>query len=347
MCRRNHQDRSSRLPHDSRRHVLPVGLIEQLLGGSEYHQVGVEILCGPDDRRRGILAFEVHRFGLDVTTAEGGQDRIGDVGPSFVHISRDDAVFFGGPRRGAVGERVPLLGSDLVEEGAWYLDDRHDEGDAVAIADELGDETGDWFRSEHASRGDEDPHRPKTIDTPLGTLRVRGRVDDVKVFDETVNRILWSIPNVLCLVGSRSGEEWNAMTASWVTQIAMEPVLVAVGIDKKALTHRLIGEGGSFTINLWDRADTRPFVKFSKPASKVDMALNERPIREGATGAPVFEEAVAYLDCAVWKAVDCGSHTLFIGEVADCGFQNDGENMAVARMEDTRMKYGGVRRGAH
>ena len=51
------------------------------------------------------------------------------------------------------------------------------------------------------------------------------------VSNEILNKVLWKIPNVLCLVGSRAGDEWNAMTTSWVTQAAMEPVLVAVGID--------------------------------------------------------------------------------------------------------------------
>ena len=166
------------------------------------------------------------------------------------------------------------------------------------------------------------------------------------VNEETINKVLWRIPNVLCLVGSRAGDRWNGMTTSWVTQVAMEPVLVAVGIDKKALTHRLIVEGGSFTINLWPRSDTRVMVKFSKPAVKEGMSLNGRPIREGLTGAPVFEEAAAYIDCRLWQVVDCGTHSLMIGEVADCGFHGD-EDTEVARVEDTRMKYGGVRRGGH
>ncbi len=163
---------------------------------------------------------------------------------------------------------------------------------------------------------------------------------------ETLNKVLWKIPNVLCLVGSRHGDEWNGMTQSWVTQVAMEPVLVAASIDVKAVTNRLIKESGVFTINLWDRADTRPFVKFSKPAAKDGMTLNGRPIREGVTGAPVFMEAVAYLDCRVWQIVECGTHDLVIGEVVDAGFQGD-EDVAIARMEDTRMKYGGVKRGGH
>ena len=164
---------------------------------------------------------------------------------------------------------------------------------------------------------------------------------------EVVNQVLWRIPNVLCLIGAASGEEWNGMTASWVTQVAMEPVLVAVAVDRASVTHRLIVEGGRFSVNLWSRDDTRPFVSFSKPARRDGDTLNGRPVRLGVTGAPIFTEAAAYLDCRLWQAVACGTHTLFIAEVADCGFQGEGAEKAVARMEDTRMRYGGVkRRGA-
>ena len=162
---------------------------------------------------------------------------------------------------------------------------------------------------------------------------------------ETLNTVLWSIPNVLCLIGSTAGEERNGMTASWVTQVAMSPVLVAASIDSTAITHRLIATSGVFSINLWDREDTRVFVKFSKPATFEGGSLNGRPVRFGVTGAPIFEEAIAYLDCRVQQSVPLGSHTIFIGEVVDCGFHAGGQERQVARMEDTRMKYGGVLRG--
>ena len=160
--------------------------------------------------------------------------------------------------------------------------------------------------------------------------------------DELVNKVTWKIPNALALVGSRAGDEWNAMTTSWITQLSMDPVLVGVSVDNTAVTHRLISEGGSFTVNLWSADDTRVFVKFSKPAAFEDMALNERPVSEGVTGAPVFDEAIAYVDCKVRQTHDLGSHTLFIGEVIDAGIR-DGD-AKVASMSDTRMKYGGVKR---
>ena len=160
--------------------------------------------------------------------------------------------------------------------------------------------------------------------------------------DELVNKVTWKIPNALVLVGSRAGEEWNAMTTSWVTQLSMDPVLVGVSVDNTAVTHRLISVGRAFTVNLWSAEDTRVFVKFSKPAAFGEMTLNERSVREGVSGAPVFEEAVAYVDCQVRQTLDLGSHTLFIGEVIDAGIRDDAAR--VASMSDTRMKYGGVKR---
>ena len=79
---------------------------------------------------------------------------------------------------------------------------------------------------------------------------------------EVVNRVTWMIPNALALIGSRAGEEWNGMTASWITQLSMEPVIIGVGVDNAAVTHRLITDGGAFTVNLWSPEDTRVFVRF-------------------------------------------------------------------------------------
>ena len=160
--------------------------------------------------------------------------------------------------------------------------------------------------------------------------------------DELLNRVTWKIPNALALVGSRAGDERNGMTTSWITQLSMEPVLIGIGVDNGALTHRLISASGAFTVNLWDAADTKVFVKFSKPATYADGTLNGRPVHEEVTGAPVFDEALAWMDCQVRHTLDLGSHTLFVGEIVAAGIRDD--EARPASMSDTRMKYGGVKR---
>jgi flavin reductase (DIM6/NTAB) family NADH-FMN oxidoreductase RutF len=160
--------------------------------------------------------------------------------------------------------------------------------------------------------------------------------------DELLNRVTWKVPNALVLIGSRAGDERNAMTATWVSQLSMDPVSIGVGIDNTAVTHRLISAGGSFSVNLWDANDTRVFVKFSKPATDDGSTLNGRAFHAGTTGAPVFDDAIAWIDCVVRHTLDLGTHTLFVGEVVDAAIRDDATRPATT--QDTRMKYGGVKR---
>lgn len=158
-----------------------------------------------------------------------------------------------------------------------------------------------------------------------------------------VTNVTWLIPNALVLIGSRHGSERNAMSASWVTQLAMEPVLLGLSVQAEAITTRLIRGGGSYTVNLWDAADSRTLTRFAKPARDEGATLTGHAVSEAPSGAPVFDEAVAWLDCTVRDTLELGSHVLFIGEVTAV-FRRDA-GAEVLSMKDTRMKYGGVVRG--
>jgi flavin reductase (DIM6/NTAB) family NADH-FMN oxidoreductase RutF len=161
-------------------------------------------------------------------------------------------------------------------------------------------------------------------------------------YDRLRRRVLWSLPYGLYVVGSRAGERRNGMTINFVSQVSMNPKLVGIGVEAGAVTHELITEGGVFALNTINREDRAIVRKFTKPVD-VDtdaMTLNGFPFHDGLTGAPILDQAVAYLECEVRQAIDLGDHTLFIGEVVDAGFQAD-EETEVLRMEDTRMNYGG------
>jgi flavin reductase (DIM6/NTAB) family NADH-FMN oxidoreductase RutF len=179
---------------------------------------------------------------------------------------------------------------------------------------------------------------------PIGPYPERvGDDEEARVdYDRLRRRVLWSLPYGLYVLGSRAGDRRNGMTINWVTQVSFEPKLVGVGIEKTAVTHELVEAGGVFSVNTVAREDRAIVRKFTKPV-EVDLAamtLNGFPFHDGATGAPILDQAPAYVDCAVRQAVDCGGHTFFVGEVVDAAFQAD-EDTEVLRMEDTRMSYGG------
>ena len=165
-------------------------------------------------------------------------------------------------------------------------------------------------------------------------------------YDKLRRRVLWTLPYGLYVVGSRAGDRRNAMTLNWATQVSFEPKLLGIGVEKPALTHELITEGGVFSLCTVSREDRSIVRKFTKPteyeagADAGHFTLNGFAFHDGSTGAPVLDQAAAFLDCEVRQVFDLGGHTFFIGEVVDTGFQA-GEDTEVLRMEDTRMNYGG------
>ena len=163
-----------------------------------------------------------------------------------------------------------------------------------------------------------------------------------EAYDKLRRRVLWSLPSGLYILGSRAGARRNGMTMNGVTQVSFEPKLVGVGIEKHALTHELVSEGGVFVLNTVSREDRSIVRKFTKPVEVDEAArtLNGFPFHDGVTGAPILDQAPAFVECEVRQPVDTGNHTFFIGEVVACGFQAD-EETPVLRMEDTRMNYGG------
>jgi flavin reductase (DIM6/NTAB) family NADH-FMN oxidoreductase RutF len=161
-------------------------------------------------------------------------------------------------------------------------------------------------------------------------------------YDKLRRRVLWSMPSGLYVVGSRAGDRRNGMTLNWTTQVSSDPKQLAISVEKEALTHELITAGTVFTLNLISREDRAIVRKFTKPVEVDEAAhtMNEFPFHDGRTGAPILDQAVAYIEAEVRQSVDVGSHTLFIGEIVAAGFQQP-EETEVLRMEDTRMNYGG------
>jgi len=156
---------------------------------------------------------------------------------------------------------------------------------------------------------------------------------------------MWSMPQGLYLLGSRSGEQRNLMTTSWVTQLAHDPKLLGVAVERDALTHELIATGHCFSLSLLAKKDrstvrhfVRPAVQDHDAATLSGMGYLDAPV----SGAPIPDVAAAWLDCSLERAVELGSHTLFIGQVVDAGFRVGAEvDTEFLSMEDTRMNYGG------
>lgn len=105
------------------------------------------------------------------------------------------------------------------------------------------------------------------------------------------------------------------LTASSIASVSLEPPLVLVCIDKDADSHDCILESGFFSLNILAEGQEKLSRRFA--SWDLDEKFEGVAYREGATGAPILEESLAWLDCRLWANYDGGDHTIFVGEVIE------------------------------
>ncbi|MEJ2184862.1 MAG: flavin reductase family protein [Gemmatimonadota bacterium] len=103
------------------------------------------------------------------------------------------------------------------------------------------------------------------------------------------------------------------LTANAVTSVSLNPALVLACVERGADTHDCIERAGVFVINVLRERDERVSRRFS--AWDVDAKFEGIAFHGEVTGAPVLDDALAWVDCKVYAAYDGGDHTIFVGAV--------------------------------
>ncbi|MBI4597843.1 MAG: flavin reductase [Candidatus Omnitrophica bacterium] len=150
---------------------------------------------------------------------------------------------------------------------------------------------------------------------------------------------LRKIPHGVYIVGVKNGSHVNAFTGTWFTQVSFTPPLVALGIKKDSHSFEMIRQGRVFSVNLLGKDQKSVAEHFVKPATVVGEKLNDVKHRFGKTGAPILDEAIAYVECEVREiANEAGDHAVVIGEVVEAGVAKDEPALTLM---DTGWHYGG------
>jgi flavin reductase (DIM6/NTAB) family NADH-FMN oxidoreductase RutF len=119
-----------------------------------------------------------------------------------------------------------------------------------------------------------------------------------------------------------------AATVNWVTQTAFEPPLVAVGVKVDSGAHAMIKSTGAFALNVLGKGQQGQAYAFFKPVERTGDMLGDEPCHTGTTGAPILDNAPAFLECKLVDTIEKGDHSLFVGEVVQAGVSKQPEGRA-------------------
>ncbi|WP_374686292.1 flavin reductase family protein [Promineifilum sp.] len=119
-------------------------------------------------------------------------------------------------------------------------------------------------------------------------------------------------------IKSPASEVAHGLTVSSLASVSPDPPLILVSIDHRATAHQLLETAGAcFAVNILAHDQMEMSNRFAWLKDEDRFAVGEWTT--AATGAPVLNDALAWLDCTVYSRFAAGSHTIYIGEVQASG----------------------------
>ena len=120
------------------------------------------------------------------------------------------------------------------------------------------------------------------------------------------------------IVTMQAGQRRHGLTISGFLSISPEPPLVLISVGQELTSDTLLQASGAYAVNLL-RDDQRELSdRFAGRLGEIDR-FEGLTTHTAATGAPILEDCLAWLDCRVVSTQVAGDHTLYIGEVVGAG----------------------------
>lgn len=143
----------------------------------------------------------------------------------------------------------------------------------------------------------------------------------------------------LYTVTARHGDALSAMTANWLGQVSFDPPLLALAVENDSHSHQMIEASRAFAVNVYESGQRELSGRLGRTFAKHPEKLAELEWKPGpATGSPVLEIALGWVECRVQSSVPAGDHSLYVAEVVEAGLNREGTPLT---LQETGFKYFG------
>jgi flavin reductase (DIM6/NTAB) family NADH-FMN oxidoreductase RutF len=112
---------------------------------------------------------------------------------------------------------------------------------------------------------------------------------------------------------AHSGHRYG-MTATAVCSVSADPPALLACLNRATSTHGAVLKAGVFCVNVLRAEDSELSTVFAGAQSGESRFRSREWVRL-PTGAPALADALASFDCRVTKAIEHGTHTVFLGQV--------------------------------
>jgi flavin reductase (DIM6/NTAB) family NADH-FMN oxidoreductase RutF len=121
-------------------------------------------------------------------------------------------------------------------------------------------------------------------------------------------------PAPVAVVAAVVDDERYGLTVGSLVSLSLEPPLVGISVGRDSSSHEPIRRAGSFAVSLLSGEQGSLAQHFARSGVPPVALWAGVDVRDGEFG-PRLENALAWLDCRMWREYEAGDHTIFVGEV--------------------------------
>ena len=135
------------------------------------------------------------------------------------------------------------------------------------------------------------------------------------ITSEEFRLALRHFPAGVTIVTIKTGEHKHGLTVSAFASVSADPPMIMVIIENRHKAYSMLQEPDAvFAVNILGEEQFELSNRFAWVKDEDRFAMGNWT--KATTGAPVLEDALAWLDCRIHARYPAGSHTIYVGEVA-------------------------------
>lgn len=121
------------------------------------------------------------------------------------------------------------------------------------------------------------------------------------------------------VVTTRSQETLAGLTVNAFCSVSLHPPLILICIDLTSNTLPMIRDSGIFAVNVLTEQQEALSRCFATASADYDERFYHAKYKVAATGAPILEDTLAFIDARVVTEYPGGDHAIFLGQVLAMG----------------------------
>lgn len=146
--------------------------------------------------------------------------------------------------------------------------------------------------------------------------------------------LLASLDHELWLVTAQAGDRRGGLIATFVNEASIAPDLprMVVGLARQHYTWEIVEAAGAFALHLLDQDQLDWVWRFGLQSGRRLDKFTGLTVTSGATGSPLLDDAVGWLDCRVEARLHTGDRTIYLAEVVQSRVAHVGPPLTLKRL---------------